>query len=352
MSSPSALYSARDLTPDETQQGFLPALDTFCTTFNNMELNFVEHKGIHVWRTADGETPDLKGLYMFGTVGRGKSMLMQDVFDSITTTKKRRVHFHSFMEELHTRMHDLCPPASVDRMHFMASEIAADCKLLCFDEFFITNIADGMMLGRLIDALFHCGVTLCATSNWDTHNLFQDGHNRSHIMPFMKSLLANMDVLDLGAGTDYRKEDGAALIDADFNEAFKTLTGVDAEQTPFELGYFTLQAKGVHSQALWADFSELCEHALGRAEYLELVSKHSHLLVDHIPELNVSRTEAIMRFIVMVDIAYESGVPILLASEHDIDTICTAPDAAFAFERTLSRIYELNHAHSKHLKSA
>jgi cell division protein ZapE len=352
VSLPSRLYQKKGLTSDAVQNAILPKLDQFCETFNSSKFQLIEDKGLSVWRCTDGSRPSLQGLYMFGTVGRGKSMLMQDVFDSIQTPKKRRVHFHSFMEELHTRMHDLTPPKGIDRMHFMASEIARDCQILCFDEFFITNIADGMMLGRLVDSLFHCGVTLCATSNWNIENLFQDGHNRSHLMPFMKSLKASMDIVDLGSGRDYRKQDGAALFKAQHSETFKQLTGVIAEAAPFELGYFTLKSKGIHSKALWTSFEQLCEHALGRAEYLELVSKHNHLLIDEIPELDVHKTEAIMRFIVMVDIAYEAGVPVLLESQHDIDTICTAPDAAFAFERTLSRIYELNQIYTQQQKSA
>ena len=110
MSLPSRLYQEKGLTPDAVQNAILPELDQFCETFNRSDFQLVEDKGVGVWRCTDGSKPPLQGLYMFGTVGRGKSMLMQDVFDSIQTPKKRRVHFHSFMEELHTRMHDLTPP--------------------------------------------------------------------------------------------------------------------------------------------------------------------------------------------------------------------------------------------------
>lgn len=157
----------------------------------------------------------------------------------------------------------------------------------------------------------------------------------------MKLLNAHMDALNLGAGTDFRKQEEVPLSHSNMAATFKAITGTKAATTPFDLGYFTLEAKGLAKEAIWTSFHTLCTHALGRAEYLSLVSKHHHILIDDIPLLDTSKTEAIMRFIVLVDIAYEAGVPVLLSSEHNIETLCTAPDARFAFERTLSRIHEL-----------
>ena len=153
---------------------------------------------------ADTATPP-KGVYVYGPVGRGKSWLMSLFYDHVTLPK-RRVHFHAFMQELHTRMHHTTTKPGQDLMQLVAADLADQCMVLCFDEFYITNIADAMLLGRLMEALFKQGVVVVATSNWSMDNLFQGGVNRDRFMPFIKTLQKYLEPLDIGEGRDYRQD--------------------------------------------------------------------------------------------------------------------------------------------------
>ena len=344
---PSTLYQERllsgELRADADQQSVLPLLDDFVGSLG-APVTRTEHKGVQVWRMAEAGTPTPKGLYLFGPVGRGKSMLMQLVFDSVPMTEKRRVHFHPFMEELHERMHHAKPPKGVDLMLHIAADIAADARLLCFDEFYVTNIADAMLLGRLLESLFTCGVTLCATSNWPTAQLFQDGHNRSHFMPFMKILQNHMHEVDLNTGADWRRADGAAEPGAQTAEAAFTAFGGQAGQgATLKLGHSHVKAESMTGGKGWFSFAELCEKPLGRAEYMELCSQLKALVVADMPILNENAADAAMRFVVLIDIVYENLIPLRITTQNNVplEEICTKGPAAFAFQRTLSRLHEL-----------
>jgi len=340
---PSQLYQqalkSAHLQSDEDQLAILPDLDLLATQLAAPASRTV-WRGAQVWQQDDGAPAPL-GIYMFGPVGRGKSMLMQLLFDAVALQDKRRVHFHPFMEELHQRMHAAQPPAGMD----IVLHIAAEARLLCFDEFFVTNIADAMLLGRLLQALFRCGVTLCATSNWGPEDLYQDGINRSQFLPFMRVLTRNIHVLDLAQGADWRRNNDSVVISGnqDAEALFVNLTGSAAEPSQIVLQRMDVEAKGIAGEFgfYWFAFADLCARAIGRAEYMDLSKKANGVIISDIYKLDADSADIAMRFVVLVDLLYEYGVPLRVFSNIDLDDICTEGPAAFAFERTISRIHGL-----------
>ena len=342
---PSTLYKSQigsgHLQADADQQDLLPFLDALA-----LDLETPAHRekvaGVHVWRRNDGEEMP-KGLYLYGTVGRGKSMLMQLLFDAVPVGQKRRVHFHPFMEELHERMHDIKAPEGVDLMLQLASDISAEARLLCFDEFYVTNLGDAMLLGRLLEALFACGVTLCATSNWAPDDLYQDGHNSGHFHPFMKILKAHTKVLDLGEGADWRRrQEPVEKVKITADQKFLARSGKKPVKTAMTLIGHEITASGFEGGVALIPFSELCDQFLGRGEYMDLCRQADEgVIISDVPELDEARADAAMRFVVLVDLLYENQIPTHVTSETALEDLCTEGAAAFAFQRTLSRLCEL-----------
>lgn len=337
MKTPSSLYENAILdgilTEDMHQRALMPSLDDFVASLNQ-DVKEKEIKGLFAWGYPNS-TP--KGIYLYGPVGRGKSMLMQLIFDSVAFSQKRRVHFHPFMEEIHERMQHTQVEKGTDLMHKIASDIAKDARLLCFDEFYVTNIGDAMLLGRLLEALFKCGVVLCATSNWAPEDLYQDGHNRSRFMPFMKMVQNHMAEIDLDKGQDWRLTKGEDQQNhyQRPEDYFKQV-----KQQDFPLGYLALKAEALEKGCIWFKFENLCGQNLGRAEFMELANQVERLIISDIPDLN-NKADQAMRFVVLVDILYELKKSVTLFSALPVAELCTQGMAAFAFERTVSRLHEM-----------
>lgn len=329
------------LTQDEDQFSALPHLDYLVASLNRPVV-LTPYKGVLVWRYEKVKL-EPKGLYMHGPVGRGKSMLMQLVFDSVSFTEKRRVHFHPFLDELHSRLHKAKPAANVDVMLYIASAIATESRLLCFDEFFIDHIADGMLLGRLLDALFQCGVTLCATSNWDPDNLFKGGYNRASFLPLLKNIKEHVDPLDLSIGADWRRKSGVvpSLTGGSPQEEFVRIAKTEPQPAKITLGRYTLAVRGHKRGLYWFDFPELCVRSLGTADYVELCKKATTVMISGIPDLRANVADAASRFIILVDLLYEFRIPLRLFSDRELDELCLEGPVAFEFKRAVSRCHEL-----------
>ncbi|MEG3640277.1 cell division protein ZapE [Magnetococcus sp. PR-3] len=343
---PSDLFTARvnagTLRDDGDQVAVLPQLDILAERMN-LPVERVEKRGLQVWRPLEGKKVP-RGLYLHGPVGRGKSMLMQLLFDAAAVSEKRRVHFHPFMEELHQRMHRCNPPRGIDMMDYIASEIAQETRLLCFDEFFVTNIGDAMLLGRLLESLFKCGVTLCATSNWAPENLFQGGYNRLSFIPFLKVLQQNVIILDLAHGVDWRRNpltDGSEGEPQTFDQIFEECAGVAALPKVMKLKKEEVTAIGVGNGCYWFDFAELCEQSLGRTEYLDLCKKADVVLLSDIPLLTEELSDPALRMVVLIDLLYEHGIPLRIDAAAPVDELCTEGPVSFTYERTASRMFEL-----------
>lgn len=304
--------------------------------------------------------PALKGLYIWGSVGRGKTMLMDLFYESAEVEPKRRVHFHAFMADVHRRVFawrqkkkdgqvkgdDPIAPVAVD--------LAKEASLLCFDEFAVTDIADAMMLGRLFQALWERKVIVVATSNVDPADLYKDGLNRALFLPFIALIGQNMDVLKLDSPVDYRLEKlgGApvyhtpadASADAALDRAFLALTGV-AKGAPLAL---PLLGREIHvpqaaNHVARFDYADLCKQPLGAADFLAIAENFRTLIVDRIPVIKAEERNEAKRFINLIDALYDQKVKLLASADAEPDDLYKAEQGreAFEFARTASRLTEM-----------
>ena len=309
------------------------------------------------------EAAPLKGLYIWGSVGRGKTMLMDMFFARARGITKRRAHFHVFMADVHERIHAFRQGVRAgdikdgDPIGPTARAIAAEASLLCFDEFAVTDIADAMILGRLFTALFAEGVTLVATSNVEPARLYEGGLNRTLFMPFIDALHAQVDVALLDARTDFRLEKlaGAAVYHqplggnatAALDLAFRRLTGQSSADP------VTITVKGHHlavPQAAFgvarAAFMDLCGKAYGAQDYAELARRFHTLVLDDVPVMTAEQRNEARRFIILIDTLYENRVKLIMSAGAEPHLLYIAPNGreAFEFDRTSSRLIEMRGA--------
>ena len=307
---------------------------------------------------AENATP--RGLYIWGGVGRGKSMLMDMFFARAAVAKKRRVHFHAFMAEVHGEIfawRQALKKGTVkgeDPIEPVADKIARSALLLCFDEFTITDIADAMILGRLFKAFFSRGVVIVATSNVEPVLLYRDGLNRALFLPTIALIEDKMDVLMLDSRTDFRMEklagsatfhvpvDAAATMA--LTEAFRTLTGAETGNPT------TLRVLGRHVAVPQARanvarfrFADLCERPLGAQDYLAIARRFHTVIIDDIPVLMASQANEAKRFIILIDTLYEAHVKIFASAEAAPAALFKGTEGreAFEFARTVSRLNEM-----------
>jgi len=307
-----------------------------------------------------GSQQPLKGLYIWGPVGRGKTMLMDLFFAGVTEQRKRRVHFHDFMADVHQRVHEWRQASKqgqargTDPIAAVAEALADEAWVLCFDEFTVNDIADAMILGRLFAALWERGVVVVATSNVDPQELYKDGLNRALFIPFIAELQRRMDVLRLEARTDYRLEklSGApvyhvpadAAARAALDAAWNRLTG-DAQPHPATI---MAKSRSIEAPAAAAGiarfgFQDLCDKPLGAADYLLIAREFHTLIIDHIPVMDVSRRNEAKRFIILIDVLYENHVKLVASADAEPDQLYAGAEGreAFEFARTASRLIEM-----------
>jgi cell division protein ZapE len=306
-------------------------------------------------RPAEG-APDARpnGLYLVGEVGRGKSMLMDLFFERALVARKRRIHFHRFMQEAHARIHawKAANPDGDDPIPPLADRIAAEAALLCFDEFQVNDIVDAMILGRLFAALFDRGVVVVATSNTAPAELFRGRPGRDAFLPFIALLEDRLDILHLQGERDFRRArlrgmsvwhvPTGARADAALDEAFRQLTG-GAAAAPDRLLVMgrTLSVPLAAAGVARFDFSALCGSALGAGDYLALATHFHALVLDGIPRLSPDNYDEARRFIVLVDALYDHRVKLVASADASPDGLYKHGEGAAAFERTASRLEEM-----------
>jgi cell division protein ZapE len=294
------------------------------------------------------------GLYLVGGVGRGKSMLMDLFFACADVPRKRRIHFHQFMQDCHRRIHawKRAHPGDADPIPPLADAIAAEAALLCFDEFQVHDIADAMILGRLFEALFARGVVVVATSNTLPDDLFKGRPGRDAFLPFIALIKQRLDLLVLDAARDFRRERILGLptwhtplggrAERALDAAFRELTG-QAQGKPCRLAVLgrSLELPQTARGVARADFDALCGRNLGPADYLALATHIHTLVLDGVPRLGPENADKARRFITLVDALYEHRCKLVASAEAPPDQIHERGENAAMFERTASRLMEM-----------
>lgn len=350
MSTPGERYRERlesdRFAPDPEQARVVAALDRL-----HAELTRPPRGGVGQWiRQLTGQArPGPTGLYLWGGVGRGKTWLMDLFFDTVPFAEKQRFHFHRFMARVHDalreRAHEQDPLAEIAR------EWARRCRLLCFDEFFVSDIADAMLLGGLLRGLFDHGVTLVATSNVEPDGLYRDGLQRARFLPAIELLKSHTQVMHVGGDTDHRLRllersetwhmPLGAVAEEGLARSFTEMTR-DCELAPeLAINGRTFEARRRGDGVIWFEFETLCEQPRGPRDYIEIARAFNTVLLSNVPVMDETASNAARRFIHMVDEFYDRGVKLLVSAATRIDEIYTGERLAFEFERTRSRLTEM-----------
>ncbi|MES2473959.1 MAG: cell division protein ZapE [Pseudomonadota bacterium] len=307
-----------------------------------------EKRGFSLFRKAP-----VRGLYIWGDVGRGKTLLMDLFFEAAPVARKRRAHFNSFMVDVHARIHAQRQKAgSDDPIPPVAKALAEEARLLCFDEFQVTDVADAMILGRLFDRLFSDGVTIIATSNTPPDRLYEGGLNRQLFLPFIEKIKQRLDVVELNGPTDYRLQRISGLDvyltplspagDAAMDAAWQRLTDSKAGKTASlrVLGRTLVVPQAARGVARFA-FDELCDRPLAAADYLALAQEFHTLLIDHVPVMTDNMHNVARRFTLLIDTLYDEGVKLICSAAAPPPHLYPAGIASEAFRRTASRLAEM-----------
>lgn len=338
------LYAARvadgSLTRDPAQQAVLPE-------FERIRAALAEPVKKGLFR----KTPEPpKGLYIWGGVGRGKSMLM-DLFVESLNAPARRVHFHAFMQEIHTAIHKARQDGVEDAIKPVAKSVSDSVRLLAFDEMQITDITDAMIVGRLFEKLFAAGVVVVTTSNRVPDDLYKDGLNRQIFLPFIDMLKTRMVVHELASATDYRQDRLAgaqvyftpndAAAKNEINRIWQELTGGEQHSLTLHVKGREIELPRFHNGVARAKFYDLCGRMLGPADYLALADAVRVLIVEDIPRLSRSNFNEAKRFVTLIDALYEAKVRLIVSAAAEPEMLYIEGTGTFEFERTASRLREM-----------
>jgi len=333
--------------PDATQRHTVEQLDDL----RQRLMQSMQPKSFWQRLARRNEPPTLeRGLYLWGGVGRGKTWLMDMFYQSLPFKQKQRSHFHRFMQMVHAELKRHSDRA--DPLEIVAAHIASKTRVLCFDEFYVSDIADAMLLANLLRGLFDRGVTLVATSNCAPDELYKDGLQRGRFLAAIKSIKENTLVLNVDGGIDYRLrhlEHARTWFDARKDDAqtelqslFNHLAQSDVkENTTLEINHRKLKVKRSSDDVLWFEFKEICDGPRGSADYIELARCYHSIFVSAMPQLSTTYDNQARRFINMVDEFYDRGVKLFVAAATAPEEIYTGTQLSFEFRRTLSRLTEM-----------
>ncbi|EOA6573367.1 TPA: cell division protein ZapE [Vibrio cholerae] len=341
-----------DFYSDEAQARAVDALDNLYHQW----LNYLNQPVVRpsVWQKLIGKKPAVtqqpQGLYMWGGVGRGKTYLMDTFFEALPTEKKLRVHFHRFMYRVHDELRTLSDVS--DPLEIVADRFCAEANIICFDEFFVSDITDAMILGTLFEALFRRGIVLVATSNIAPKDLYRNGLQRARFLPAIALVETHCQILNVDNGVDYRLRtlqqaeiyhyplDSKAT--DNLQRYFQQL--ISSEQTPetqIDVNHRMITVEAAGDGVLYATFAQLCQTARSQNDYIELSKIYHTVLLADVKQMNKSSDDAARRFIALVDEFYERHVKLIISAEVPLTDLYTDGLLEFEFKRCQSRLIEM-----------
>ena len=290
----------------------------------------------------------VQGVYLWGGVGRGKSFLMDSFFNCAPAARKKRIHFHRFMQEVHQGLNR--HQGKEDPLAIIARETAKETRLLCLDEFHVTDITDAMLMRRLLEGLFAHGVVLVTTSNQHPDQLYKDGLQRSQFLPAIELMKRNLQVVNVDGGTDYRLREleraGVYHIGDNADERLEQAFIGIARHESAESAELEIEGRIIHSRRLargvaWFDFRELCDGPRGKADYIELARRYHTVLLSGIPEFKVDEADIVRRFTWLIDEFYDRRVKLIVSAAVQPAELYAWAAGGDQFERTISRLIEM-----------
>ncbi|WCR05116.1 cell division protein ZapE [Paracoccus saliphilus] len=347
------------ITADPAQEAVLPELDRLVEGLSDTAaIQPKRRTGWRAWFGGGATEPEpaaQKGLYLWGGVGRGKSMLMDLIVEAAPDKGVRRVHFHEFMQEIQAGLEEARKRGDQDTVRPVAAGVAASVRLLCFDEMQITDIADAMIVGRLFQFLFDQGVSIVTTSNRVPEDLYKNGLNRQLFLPFIDLIRERMEVICLDSDTDYRQNRSSdrqvwftpadATAHAGLDALWDDLTdGAEPAPCEIEMKGRSFELPACAGTVARAGFWDLCGQPLGPADYLELARRVDALIIDEIPRLGMSNYNEAKRFVTLVDALYEAKVRLIASAAEQPEQLYNEGEGSFEFERTASRLREMQDA--------
>jgi cell division protein ZapE len=290
-----------------------------------------------------------RGVYMYGGVGRGKSFLMDCFFQAVPLTRKTRLHFHEFMREVHRELQDL--QGIADPLEELGKRIAKRFRLICFDEFHVSDVTDAMILYRLLDSMFRNRVSIVTTSNFRPDELYPNGLHRDRILPAIELLVEKLEVINVDNGTDYRRItlDQVDLYHWPLNEAaeaaltatFNGLAEAHEEAPVLHIEHREIQALRRAGGVIWFDFKTLCGGPRSQNDYLELASQFHTVILSGVPEMPPKLASEARRFTLLVDVLYDRRVKLIISAAVPAEQLYTDGPLAHEFPRTISRLNEM-----------
>jgi cell division protein ZapE len=338
------LLTQRGYTADAAQLAAVNSLETLHAQLAERER---ERGSLFKKLFSKPQTP--RGIWLWGGVGRGKSFIMDCFYDTVESSLKTRIHFHEFMRSIHSELKLL--QGTRDPLDTVAKNVAKKYPLLCFDEFHVSDVADAMILHRLLDGLFKHGVVFVMTSNYAPDLLYPDGLHRERIFPAIALLKANLDIVNVDAGIDYRRQtlanvpayfhpcDKAAL--ETLNQTFSALAECADETPELHIENRVIQAQRKAGSVLWCDFAQLCGSARSQNDYLDIATQFHTVILTHVPQLKASQASEARRLTWLIDVLYDHKVKLLIAADGAPETLFVEGRFANEFHRTVSRMIEM-----------
>lgn len=329
------------------------AVDRLQTLYENLISDEAERKRLAgKWfnKFSKKKPEPVKGLYFWGGVGRGKTYLMDNFYESLPFEQKMRIHFHRFMQRVHQELTTL--EGEKNPLHIVAKKLSDEARIICFDEFFVSDIGDAMILGGLMQELFANGVSLVCTSNIVPDGLYKDGLQRDRFLPAIDLVNKYTEVVNVDGGNDYRLRtlEQAELYhfpldaqaDINLDKYFKQLAvEAGSHELELEINGRPLKALRHADDVVWFTFSELCDGPRSQNDYIEIAREFHAVIVSNIPQMSIDTDDQARRFINMVDEFYDRSVKVIISAEAPIHEIYQGGKLSFEFERTESRLLEM-----------